>query len=74
MKQYLLSVCYPAGGSQPPPAALNKIMSDLIALLREMQSGRRVGLQRRTARLQFCNGSSPPRRRHRADRRAIHRK
>src|ERR1700732_892452 len=38
MKQYLLSVCYPAGGSQPPPAALNKIMSDVIALQREMQS------------------------------------
>ena len=38
MKQYLLSVCYPAGGSQPPPAALNKIMSDVIALQTEMQS------------------------------------
>src|ERR1700728_374790 len=38
MKQYLLSVCYPAGGSQPPPAALNKIMSDVVALRREMQS------------------------------------
>jgi hypothetical protein len=38
MKQYLLSVCYPAGASQPPPAALNKIMSDVVALQREMQS------------------------------------
>ena len=38
MKQYLLSVCYPAGASQPPPAALNKIMSDVITLQREMQS------------------------------------
>jgi hypothetical protein len=38
MKQYLLSVCYPAGASQPPPAALNKIMSDVMALQREMQS------------------------------------
>ena len=38
MKQYLLSVCYPARGSQPPPAALNKIMGDVIALQREMQS------------------------------------
>jgi hypothetical protein len=38
MKQYLLSVCYPADGSQPSPAALNKIMSDVIALQREMQS------------------------------------
>jgi hypothetical protein len=38
MKQYLLSVCYPAGASQPPPPALNKIMSDVTALQREMQS------------------------------------
>ena len=38
MKQYLLSVCYPAGGSPPVPAALNKIMSDVIALQGEMQS------------------------------------
>ena len=38
MKQYLLSVCYPAGGSQPSPAALNKIMSDVVALQREMHS------------------------------------
>ena len=38
MKQYLLSVGYPAGSSQPPPAALDKIMSDVAALQREMQS------------------------------------
>ena len=38
MKQYLLSVCHPAGATQPPPAALNKIMSDVAALQREMQS------------------------------------
>jgi hypothetical protein len=38
MKQYLLSVCYPADGSQPPPAALAKIMSDVMALQKEMQS------------------------------------
>jgi hypothetical protein len=38
MKQYLLSVCYPAGGSQPPPAVLNKIMGDVVALQKEMQS------------------------------------
>ena len=38
MKQYLLSVCYPAGSSQPPAATLNKIMSDVLALQREMQS------------------------------------
>jgi hypothetical protein len=38
MKQYLLSVCYPANGSQPPPAELNKIKSDVMGLQREMQS------------------------------------
>jgi hypothetical protein len=38
MKQYLLSVCYPAGASQPPPAALKKIMSDVMTLRGEMQS------------------------------------
>jgi hypothetical protein len=38
MKQYLLSVCYPAGSSQPAPAALDKIMADVTALQREMQS------------------------------------
>jgi hypothetical protein len=38
MKQYLLSVCYPAGSSQPPPAQLNKIMSDVAALRGEMQT------------------------------------
>jgi hypothetical protein len=38
MKQYLLSVCYPAGGNQPPPATLSKIMSDVMELQREMQS------------------------------------
>jgi hypothetical protein len=38
MKQYLLSVCYPAGGSQPPEAALKKIMSDVTALRGEMKS------------------------------------
>ena len=38
MKHYLLSVCYPADGSQPPPAELKKIMSDVMALQKEMQS------------------------------------
>ena len=38
MKHYLLSVCYPAGGSMPQPAALDKIMSDVVALRGEMQS------------------------------------
>jgi hypothetical protein len=38
VKQYLLTVCYPAGGSPPPPDALNKIMSNVISLQREMQT------------------------------------
>ena len=38
MKQYLLSVCYPADGVQPAPAALTKIMSDVMALQKEMQA------------------------------------
>ena len=38
MKQYLLSVCYPAGGTQPPPDALQRIMRDVHAIQREMQS------------------------------------
>ena len=38
MKQYLLSVCYPAGSTQPAPALLAEIMSDVKALRSEMQS------------------------------------
>jgi hypothetical protein len=38
MKQYLLSVCYPAGSTQPLPDVLNKIMSDVVALNKEMQT------------------------------------
>jgi hypothetical protein len=38
MKQYLLSVCYPADGKQPPPDALQKIMRDVHAVQKEMQS------------------------------------
>jgi hypothetical protein len=37
MNQYLLSVCYPAGATQPPPAALEKITKDVTAINREMQ-------------------------------------
>ena len=38
MKQYLLSVCYPAGGKQPPPDVLQRITRDVMALQTEMQS------------------------------------
>jgi hypothetical protein len=38
MKQYLLSVCYPAGGQPPPPEALQRIMRDVRAIQTEMQS------------------------------------
>jgi hypothetical protein len=37
MKQYLLSVCYPAGSTQPPPEALQRIMRDVNAIHEEMQ-------------------------------------
>src|SRR4029453_9769024 len=37
MKHYLLSVCYPAGGTQPPPDVLQKIMRDVHAIQGEMQ-------------------------------------
>ncbi|HET7809183.1 MAG TPA: YciI family protein [Steroidobacteraceae bacterium] len=38
MKQYLLSVCYPAGGTQPPPDVLQRIMRDVHAVQKEMQA------------------------------------
>lgn len=38
MKQYLLSVCYPAGSSAPPPDVLRTIMRDVHALQSEMQA------------------------------------
>jgi hypothetical protein len=38
MKQYLLSVCYPAGSKQPASAALQKIMRDVGAVQQEMQA------------------------------------
>ncbi len=38
MKQYLLSVCYPAGGTQPAPEVLQRITRDVYAIQKEMQS------------------------------------
>jgi hypothetical protein len=38
MKQYLLSVLQPAGGTMPPPEALQKIMRNVYALRDEMKS------------------------------------
>jgi hypothetical protein len=38
MKQYLITVCYPAGATQPPPDALQKVMRDVSAVQKEMQT------------------------------------
>jgi hypothetical protein len=38
MKQYMLSICYPAGGTQPPPDVLQRIMRDVHAIQKEMQA------------------------------------
>ena len=38
MAKYLLSVCYPANASQPAPAALHRIMGDVMDLQSEMKS------------------------------------
>jgi hypothetical protein len=38
MKQYMLSVCYPAGGTKPPPEALQRIMRDVNTVHQEMQT------------------------------------
>ncbi len=38
MKQYLLSICYPADGTPPAPEALARIMRDVHAVQAEMQA------------------------------------
>jgi hypothetical protein len=38
MKQYLLTVCYPAGSTQPEPEALQTIMRDVSMVQKEMQA------------------------------------
>ncbi len=38
MKEYLLSVCYPAGATPPSPEKLEEITRDVTALRREMQA------------------------------------
>jgi hypothetical protein len=38
MKQYLLSVCYPAGGTPPPPEVLQRITRDVYAIQKQMQA------------------------------------
>ena len=37
MKNYVLNVCYPAGGTQPPPKELERIMRDVNAIHEDMQ-------------------------------------
>jgi hypothetical protein len=36
MPLYLLSVCYPAGSQQPEPAALEQIMTDVLAVQQDL--------------------------------------
>lgn len=38
MKSFLLSVCYPPGGTPPAPEQLDKIRSDLAALQQQMRA------------------------------------
>ena len=38
MKQYLLSVCYPANATRPAPDALEKIMRDVGTVNKEMKA------------------------------------
>jgi hypothetical protein len=38
MKNYLLSVCYPAESTQPSPDVLKRIVSDVAAVRKEMQA------------------------------------
>jgi len=38
MNQYLLSICYPAGSTQPPPAVLETIMKEVGRLNQEMKA------------------------------------
>ena len=38
MNQYLLSICYPAGATQPPPDVLQRIMKDVAAVNQEMKA------------------------------------
>jgi hypothetical protein len=38
MKNYLLTICYPAGGTQPEPDALQTIMREVSAVQQEMQA------------------------------------
>jgi hypothetical protein len=38
MKQYLLSIGYPAGSKQPSPEALKKIMAEVVAVRQQMQA------------------------------------
>jgi hypothetical protein len=38
MKTYLLTICYPAGSTQPEPEALQQIMRDVGAVREEMRA------------------------------------
>ena len=62
MKQYLLSIYQPEGGT-PPPEVLEKVMRDVDALNRGAQDRRRVGLRRRPAPLEHGHRGAASRRR-----------
>src|SRR3954464_13288511 len=51
MNQYLLSICYPAGATQPPPAALQAIGRNVGAVGQEMKAAGVGG---------FAGGLHPP--------------
>jgi hypothetical protein len=38
MHQYLLSICYPAGATPPPPAALEVVANNVRAVSQEMKA------------------------------------
>jgi hypothetical protein len=60
MKQYLLSVCYQAGSTQPAPEALGKIMSDVMAVRKEMQTAGAWVFSGGLHPPKFVNGSTAP--------------
>ena len=59
MKQYLLNIYQPSGGT-PAPEFLEKVMRDVDALIRGSQDGWRVGVQWRPAPAGGGHGRAAP--------------